>query len=121
MVYAKEALQLNMTKIGQIKGDYFEIAAANYWNRSSLAIGQASCHELSQTWILPNNASFRVMWMYCDKDEALTIYADPRYNQPRWRSGDDTFLYIDFDGSQNKSIFANAIKLSWEHVFTHFI
>jgi hypothetical protein len=114
-VYAEEGLEVKLSHIGQLEFEFVPIGAPSSWNKTKVMIGEANCDKLQQTWNLINNATFRMTWYCCDRDSVLVTHAGERYMQPRLRNIDGTYQFINFTDTQNKTIFKDAFKLSWEY------
>jgi hypothetical protein len=115
-VYTQEGLEFRLSKIYQTNYDSYPLFTPSFRGKTSLMVGTAMCDLILLSWLIPNNATFKVMWMACDRDEVLTTYANPRVAQMRFKGLDSSWHRMDFTDSQNKTIFANALKLSWSFV-----
>jgi hypothetical protein len=120
-VYDREAMELRLDRVGQLGYDLYNLTAPTSWVKRNKVINTAQCEEIVLEWTLPTNATFRMIWLLCDKDEVLTSYAAPRYNQVRYSSVQQQNITVNFDDSFNKTIFGDAVKLSWEYVYYDYI
>jgi hypothetical protein len=111
-IYTEEALALRLSHVSR-GSEAYDISVPQSWIKTSLTIGTANCEQIGLRWLLSNNATFRLMWMTCDRDETLTTYAEPRLNQTIFAGLGGNSYTLNFGNSFNKSIIAAGFKLSW--------